>query len=230
MDGYNVAGRNRHGQIVFSRPCLLCGKPALATAQTIKIGNGKYCSHSCASRALRPAGTVNMPPEERFWSKVDKNGPVPAHRSELGPCWLWTGSRNKKGYGYVGIGGRAGRKHLAHRVSYCWAHGIELTSLGDRCILHECDGGSIGCVRPEHLSVGTRIKNNIDMRERNRGTKPPRRCGEANNKAKLTESTVRDIRRRARAGESAADIARSFGINKTTACNIINGKTWKHVA
>jgi hypothetical protein len=28
-------------------------------------------------------------PEERFWAKVDKNGPVPAHRPELGPCWLW---------------------------------------------------------------------------------------------------------------------------------------------
>jgi hypothetical protein len=27
--------------------------------------------------------------EERFWEKVDKNGPVPAHRPELGPCWVW---------------------------------------------------------------------------------------------------------------------------------------------
>jgi hypothetical protein len=27
---------------------------------------------------------------ERFWSKVDRNGPVPEHRPELGPCWVWT--------------------------------------------------------------------------------------------------------------------------------------------
>lgn len=26
---------------------------------------------------------------QRFWSKVDKGGPVPPHRLELGPCWLW---------------------------------------------------------------------------------------------------------------------------------------------
>jgi hypothetical protein len=40
---------------------------------------------------------------ERFWKKVDKNGPVPAHRPELGPCWLWTGALVGRGY-RVGLG------------------------------------------------------------------------------------------------------------------------------
>lgn len=230
MDDITVTGRNRHGQKIFAQPCIRCGKPAWATLQTRKRGHGKYCSHTCASTALRPAGTVNMPPKERFWSKVDKNGPVPAHRPELGPCWVWTGPRTKKGYGYIGIGGRSGRKHLAHRVSYCWAQGMELTALGERCVLHECDGGSIGCVRPEHLSVGTRIENNIDMRARNRGTKPPRRCGTSNNKAKLTDEDVRSVRRRYAGGEPVSAIAESLDVNKTTVYGILNGKNWKHVA
>ncbi len=28
---------------------------------------------------------------QRFWAKVDKNGPVSAHAPSLGQCWLWTG-------------------------------------------------------------------------------------------------------------------------------------------
>jgi hypothetical protein len=33
-------------------------------------------------------------PEERFWAKVDKAGPVPSHRPELGPCWEWMAARS----------------------------------------------------------------------------------------------------------------------------------------
>ena len=25
---------------------------------------------------------------ERFWAKVNKDGPVPEHRPDLGPCWI----------------------------------------------------------------------------------------------------------------------------------------------
>lgn len=54
-------------------------------------------------------------PEVRFWSKVNKNGPVPARRPDLGPCWYWTAGQNGKGYGRIRI-----RSHdvLAHRFAY----------------------------------------------------------------------------------------------------------------
>ena len=52
-------------------------------------------------RARNPPKT--MPLEDRFWAKVDKNGPVPAHRPELGPCWIWTAARFKRGYGKFGV-------------------------------------------------------------------------------------------------------------------------------
>jgi HNH endonuclease len=53
----------------------------------------------------------------RFWVKVNKNGPIPQRRPELGPCWLWTASVNAKrgGYGQFNLNGRTRR---AHQVSY----------------------------------------------------------------------------------------------------------------
>lgn len=40
---------------------------------------------------------------KRFWSKVDKDGPIPAHKPELGQCWVWTASKNNAGYGRFGF-------------------------------------------------------------------------------------------------------------------------------
>jgi hypothetical protein len=58
---------------------------------------------------------VRPTPEERFWAKVDKSGPVPPERPDLGNCWLWTGSQNRDGYGQVN---RQGKTLGAHRVGY----------------------------------------------------------------------------------------------------------------
>ena len=40
-----------------------------------------------------------MSPDERkcrFYENVNKDGPVPAHRPDLGPCWVWTGPVDEK--------------------------------------------------------------------------------------------------------------------------------------
>lgn len=55
----------------------------------------------------------NPPLEERFWAKVNKDGPIPEHRPELGPCWVWTGSLSR---GYP-ILTRDGRDVRGHRLS-----------------------------------------------------------------------------------------------------------------
>jgi len=50
---------------------------------------------------------------------VDKDGPTPGYASHLGPCWLWTGRLDPKGYGRIDITvGRYDRPQLAHRIGY----------------------------------------------------------------------------------------------------------------
>ncbi len=49
--------------------------------------------------------------EERFWSKVNKNGPIPERRPDLGPCWLWLRTKHPKGYGHFRYKGHVRRAH-----------------------------------------------------------------------------------------------------------------------
>ncbi len=60
--------------------------------------------------------------EERFWSKVDKAGPIPLHRPDLGPCWLWTGFVDPDGYGRIAYGKRGQAAH-AHNIGYLLLRG-----------------------------------------------------------------------------------------------------------
>jgi hypothetical protein len=46
----------------------------------------------------------------------------------------------------------------------------------------------------------------------------------------FNEVDIPPIRRRARSGEGVCSIARSLGVNHATISNIVNRKTWKHVA
>lgn len=80
--------------------------------------------------------------QERFFSHVNFNGPVPPNHPELGPCWLWTGKPLSTGYGRIMLGGKT---HTAHRYSYELAYG--LTS---RHLHHICETPL--CVRPTHIA------------------------------------------------------------------------------
>jgi hypothetical protein len=54
--------------------------------------------------------------------------------------------------------------------------------------------------------------------------------GSANGWARLTEELVREMRKRAAKGESAAALAREFNVHHTTAHRAISGIRWSHVA
>lgn len=53
--------------------------------------------------------------------------------------------------------------------------------------------------------------------------------GENNHNAKLTESKVLEMRKRAKAGEATGSLAREFGIDWKTASTAIRGTTWKYI-
>lgn len=96
-------------------------------------------------------------PADRFWPKVDKAGPVPAHRPELGSCWIWTAAKNRRGQGQFGVGSQTdGTRRL--EVAYRWAYEATVGPVPDGLELdHLCRTPS--CVRPDHLEPVTHQEN-----------------------------------------------------------------------
>lgn len=97
--------------------------------------------------------------EAYFWTKVDRHGPVPPPRLDLGRCWLWTGPVNSSGYGSFSI---AGRSLGAHRAGWRFADGAEIPR--GKVLDHLCQVRR--CVRPDHLEVVAQWTNT------RRGTSP----------------------------------------------------------
>lgn len=102
---------------------------------------------------------------ERFEQSVDKNGPIPAHCPELGPCHIWIGfiSRtNRYGQFTMRLEGRTrSTSCLTHRVAFFLKHG----RWPYPSALHHCDNRA--CVRWEHIYEGTQFSNVADMIARN---------------------------------------------------------------
>jgi hypothetical protein len=88
-------------------------------------------------------GYALLAPEERFWREVNKDGPVPADRPELGPCWVWTGHRSAAGYGTIPL---PGGWQQAPRFAYELLKG---PIPGKRRVIQLC--GLNACVNPDHL-------------------------------------------------------------------------------
>jgi hypothetical protein len=89
--------------------------------------------------------------EDRFWVKVNKAGPIPEHRPELGSCWLWIARLHRQGYGCFWP---AGRMVLAHRYAYELLVGPIPQGL---TLDHLCSNPP--CVRPDHLEPVTQTEN-----------------------------------------------------------------------
>lgn len=88
----------------------------------------------------------------RFLLRINLNGPISAHRPDLGPCWLWLGSRLPAGYGMMwGKTNEGRRKFYVHRVSWELAH--EETLADGIVIDHLCRNTS--CANPSHLEAVT---------------------------------------------------------------------------
>jgi HNH endonuclease len=126
--------------------CGYCGIDFLTREWRIRQGGGKFCSAAC--RAKGKPQNEPQPIEPRFWPKVRKTK----------TCWLWTGSKNNKGYGQLRVGGRKGSARSAHRIAWELANGPLVPG---RCILHRCD--TPACVRPDHLFEGSKADNTRDM-------------------------------------------------------------------
>lgn len=79
-------------------------------------------------------------------------------------CWIWTGTRDKAGYGKIN---RAGKNYRAHRFFYSFFKGEIPKGL---LVCHSCDVPS--CVNPDHLWVGTHSDNQNDAYKKGRKVHP----------------------------------------------------------
>ncbi len=169
-----------------------CGQLTPISKKTDSTRGAKagYPTRYCFGHALNSHSAI--PILERY--EVDING-----------CWIWTGHKDRHGYGLEQSGGKSKR---AHRLFYEHAKGIIPNGL---ILDHLCKNKS--CVNPHHLEAVTEAEN---VR---RGLR-----------AKLTASDAAKIKRLVLDGMPQKDVANRFGVNRVTISNLMTGKSWKDIA
>jgi hypothetical protein len=154
-------------------------------------------------------GPVPRSAEERFWEKVDKNGPTPAHCPELGPCWVWTAGKSRYGYGRFNV---QGKNELAH-------HFLHPQVPAGLFVLHRCDNRP--CVRPSHHWYGTQKDNMQDMCAKGRAVYY---SGEKNSSAKLSDADVERIPGLLAKKLTHQEIADRLNVSRSLISRIVQGK------
>lgn len=216
----------RNGVVSGGTSCIPCGPlehgevsgshsgsiPESSTAHIVLIILQSHC--------VQP-GRFKIPlmkPMARFWSKVDKDGPVPAHRPELGPCWVWTAGKHEQGYGIFSSRSYPMR---AHRFSWELHYGPIPDGL---FVCHHCDNPP--CVNPEHLFTATHLGNMRDCIAKGRHY--------THNHAKLSEELARYILSfskdiTAPAFKTNTELGLELGVSAPMISLIRNRKKYVHV-
>lgn len=120
-------------------------------------------------------------------------------------CWEWTGGRDRPGgYGHFTL---KGQRHKAHRVAWLIAHGPVPEGLS---VMHTCDNP--GCVRVDHLLVGTHQENMDDRTAKGRGASK-----------RLSDEEVEKMREMRDAGLQLKEIAARFGVTVSFASLVVRG-------
>jgi hypothetical protein len=130
-------------------------------------------------------------------------------------CWLWTGSFNtqfgQKTYGQFYLEGRRIGAHVASHLIYKGPVPARMD------VMHSCNVKA--CVRPDHVSVGTRTQNILDgFRD-----KPGVCAGENNGRAVLNWDIVHLIRS---VGGRTMDLAAQYHVSTTSITAIKKGRKW----
>jgi HNH endonuclease len=163
----------------------------------------------------------------RFMAKIKK--------TESG-CWIWTGAKDRKGYGKFSVGGsrnkdgsRRNSMVSAHRIAYEMFIGLIPGGHGyhGTCVLHKCDTPE--CVNPEHLFPGSNADNVHDMDAKGRRINLQSKGADHGN-AILNEDYALEIYRMCLDRIAPQHmIAKQFGVSTSTVNHINKGRLWNHI-
>lgn len=136
-------------------------------------------------------------------------------------CWEWTGCKDRAGYGIFGICiNKKGVAKKASRISWELKNGPIINGL---FVLHKCDNP--GCIRPEHLFLGTQQDNVRDCSNKGRISRGSNRPA-----SKLTGEQVLEIRKIHKNGSKTyTKTSRQFNVSETLIRTIVSRKWWRHI-
>lgn len=138
--------------------------------------------------------------------------------SDWSKPWMYAGSLDRDGYPVMGY---KGVKLRVHRTMFFLYTG-ELPPIAR----HVHPGVRLRRdVNPRRLLAGTQSQNVADRDRQGRTAK-----GESNGRSKLTEEQVAAIKARLSEGAAKRQLAREYGVDRTTIRDIDCGRIWKHVA
>lgn len=174
--------------------------------------------------------------EERFWSNVNKDGPIPERKPELGQCWIWKGAHA----GEYAVFQEPFTNHQIRGSRFAWE--LENQPMEEHLFAcHHCDNR--GCVRPSHIFPGTQKQNMQDaltkgrmqncfdgvVRAHQAGTN--RYCrGEAMPNSKLSNESVIEMRRlHDEEGWGYKKLKKRFGVSAGLCKRIVKRITWTHI-
>jgi hypothetical protein len=132
---------------------------------------------------------------------------------ESNGCWIWSGAKDKDGYGKL----RWNKRYLrAHR----WAYEVSYGTIPDGLhVCHACDNPS--CCNPGHLFLGTNAENRRDSVQKGRQAR-----GRRSGMVKLTKEQVIYIRS---SRQTAKVLAAQFKVSISLIYQIKTKQVWKHV-
>lgn len=107
---------------------------------------GSHYSQQRLGNELTPVRVVEYKTFEHMLVKSKKDG----------DCILWTGLKDKRGYGRLCFRGKT--SSLAHRAAYILANDVDIDGM---TIHHKC--AKRDCINPEHLELATRADNALEM-------------------------------------------------------------------
>jgi hypothetical protein len=135
-------------------PAEVCCIAGCENVGTNSSGLGWCAKHYARySRHGDPLATSRVVGDDksRFWFYVDKDGPIPDIRPDLGRCWMWTGATNSDGYGILKM-----KRRTAYMPRWSYEHHVEPIPEGLEPD-HLCRVRA--CVNPDHLEPVTHKEN-----------------------------------------------------------------------